>query len=224
MRLGTGTLTEIYLDGSAQLACPPELIPTPGQYLLAHAPAEDAPLAVPLFFYDSAPRGFRLAPQIPAAWTVGTKLALRGPLGRGFTLTAVSRKIALVAFDESLARLHGLMALAFKQSAEVTLVGEFDLKRLPEAAEVQPLKALEEVCGWADFIAIDLARENLNQLGERLGVLKQVSAVSEAQVLIRAPMPCGGVAECGVCAVRIQSHWQMACKDGPVFKWKDLLK
>jgi hypothetical protein len=59
---------------------------------------------------------------------------------------------------------------------------------------------------------------------EMTSKLNQVSAVRDAQVLIHTPMPCAGLAECGVCAVRDRHDWKMACKDGPVFIMKDLLK
>ena len=87
---------------------------------------------------------------------------------------------------------------------------------------VQPLSALEEILQWADFLAVDLVRENLQQLKERLERWKQVLAVRDAQVLIRTPMPCGGIAECGVCAVPASSNWWMACKDGPVFDFLEI--
>ena len=90
--------------------CPPDLIPAPGQYILAHARGSDSPLAVPVFFSDSAPNGFRAAPFLPLAWTPGTQLNLRGPLGHGFSIPAFARKVALIAFDESPARLRGLIS------------------------------------------------------------------------------------------------------------------
>lgn len=224
MHIGTGFITEIHLDGSTQLDCPPNLIPAPGQYLLAHANASDLPLAVPLFFYESATKGFRFAPPLPSSWTIGTRLNLRGPLGHGFSLITSLRKAALIALDNSPVRLQGLISLALKQSTEVVLVSNNTLAGLPELVEVQPIRALEEICKWADFIAVDLARENLDQLKKLLEKLEQVSAVREAQVLIHTSMPCGGVAECGVCAVHVHRDWKMACKDGPVFIWKDLIK
>jgi dihydroorotate dehydrogenase electron transfer subunit len=125
----------------------------------------------------------------------------------------------LIALDDSPARLHGLISIALKQQAEVVLVCDSATNDLPEVVEVQPLRAIEEICKWADFIAVDIARENLNQMKKLLEKLNQLSAVREAQILIHAPMPCGGLAECGVCA--ISSHhpheWRMTCKDGPVF-------
>jgi len=215
---------ETYLDGSARIECPPALIPAPGQYLHAHAPASDLPLPASVFLYDSLPNGFRAAPPLMPAWTIGTRLNLRGPLGHGFDLPVSARKIALVALDSSPARLHGVMSIALEQNLEVVLVGDSTAQGLPEAVEVQPLQALNEVCKWADTIVLDASRENLNQLKEMLGGLERVAAVHDAQILIHTPMPCGALAECGVCAVATQHAWKLICKDGPVFFLKDVIK
>jgi hypothetical protein len=222
MKSAQGQLIEIYLDSRAQILCPPELIPAPGQYLLAHARGSDSPLAVPVFFSDSAPNGFRCAPFLPLSWTPGTKLNLRGPLGHGFSIPSFARKVALVAFDDSPARLRGLINIALKQEAEVVLVSNSVMDDLPEALEIQPLQALNEIYQWADYAALDVARENLNRLGEMLGVKKQAKAPREAQVFIRAPMPCGALAECGACALTIRNEWRMICKDGPVFDFASI--
>jgi hypothetical protein len=224
MHTGTGQLTQMYLDGSAQLDCPANLIPTAGQYLLTHASASDSPLAVPVYFYDSAPKGFRFAPSYPSTWTIGTQLALRGPLGHGFNIPVSARKIALIALDGSVARLHGLIPLALKREMEAVLVCNSSVNGLPEDVEVQPLQAFDEICKWADFIVIDIVRETLNQLKEMTSKLGQVSALREAQVLVHTPMPCGGLAECAVCAIGAHHDWKLACKDGPVFILKDILK
>jgi NAD(P)H-flavin reductase len=217
MKNGQGQLSEIYLDSRAQILCPPNLIPAPGQYILAHARGSDSPLAVPVFFSDSAPNGFCSAPFLPLDWMPGTQLNLRGPLGHGFSIPAFARKVALIAFDDSPARLHGLISIALKQDAEVVLVSGTILADMPEAVEVQPLQVLADIYQWADYAAFDVARENLNQLGEMLGVGQQAKGPREAQVLVRAPMPCGALAECGVCALSIRHEWKMICKDGPVF-------
>jgi hypothetical protein len=95
---------------------------------------------------------------------------------------------------------------------------------LPEIVEIQPLAVFKDVCKWADFIALDVSRENLNGVKELFVGLEQVPAAREAQILIRTSMPCGGLAECGVCAVTVRHDWRMACKDGPVFLLKDIIK
>lgn len=237
MKIGKGQIQEFFLDGSAGIKCPPGLIPAPGQYLLAHAGAldipfaGDSPLPVPLFFSDSAPNGFIAASDFPFSWRPGTALNLRGPIGHGFTLPSSARKAALIAFDDSPARLRGLISIALKQNAEVALVCDSTAKDLPEVVEIQPFEAMLEIIQWADYAAIDVRRENVNQLREMFGESGQVKArreaaalsLSKGQVLVRAPMPCGALAECGVCALRFRHEWKMICKEGPVFAMKDLL-
>lgn len=224
MSTGKGKVLELLLqDGCrhARITCPSNLIPSPGQYLLA-GDGSDAPLSVPLFYTDSAPQGFTAAAPIPEAWHPGLELQLRGPLGRGFSLPASARKVALVAFDDSPVRLNGLIRPALQQGSAVVLVCDRTPQDLPDELEVQPLSALQEIVEWADYLACDVRPEDLNQLREGLGKRNQLPAGREAQVLICTPVPCGGVADCGVCAVNLRSAWKLACKDGPVFDWNEV--
>jgi len=224
MQTGQGQVIELILqDGlrSARLSCSGNLIPAPGQYLLA-GDDSDSLLPVPLFYTDSAPSGFIAAPPLPDSWNPGHKLRLRGPLGRGFLLPASSRRVALAACDDMPARLRGLIRPSLKQNAAVVLVCDSASDSLPDDVEVQPLSALSDVCEWADYLALDIARENLPELKQRPEKLNQIPALREAQILIRTPVPCGGLAECGACAVTLKSNWMMACKDGPVFDWRDI--
>jgi NAD(P)H-flavin reductase len=187
MHTGTGRVVELILADEcryARLSCPEKLIPAPGQYLLA-SDSSDSPLPVPIFHTDSAPQGF--IATAPDKWRPGENLSLRGPLGRGFDLPPFTRKVALVAFDDSPARLRGLIQPALRQDASVVLVCNCNLDHLPDAVEVQPLSALEDILKWADYLAVDVDRENLGQLMEKLGKQNQWSAVSEAQVLIPDP-------------------------------------
>jgi hypothetical protein len=140
----------------------------------------------------------------------------------GHALPVASRRVALLAWDDSPARLLGLLPMALAQGAAVTLICESSPRDLSADVEVHPLAALEEVCQWADFLAADAGRDSLPGLMSRLGAREQAGAKFDAQVLIRTDMPCGALAECGVCAVRFRHSWKMACKDGPVFDLKEL--
>jgi NAD(P)H-flavin reductase len=222
MHTGTGRLVEVILaDGCryGRVACPDNLVPAAGQYLLA-SDGPDAPLPVPIFYTDSAPQGF--ITTVLDRWTPGVRLFLRGPLGRGFSLPLAARKVGLVAFDESPARLRGLIQPALTQNASVVLVSDWNADDLPDEVEAQPLSALEEILKWVDYLAVDVDRDNLPVLRERLNQRNHLSAARDVEVLIRTPMPCGGVADCGVCAVGNRSGWQLACKDGPVFGWSEI--
>ena len=220
MQTGTGQVLELILEDEnryVRVACPSALIPMPGQYLLA-SDGSDAPLPVPLFHTDSTLQGFVAPAPTTASWSPGLRLQLRGPLGRGFVLPPAARKVALVAFDDSPARLRGLIGLALRQDAAVVLVSTSAGDTLPDEVEVQPLSALTDILEWTEYAAMDVGRENLRQLIERIGKWKPL----EAQILVRTPVPCGGIAECGVCAVTLRDEWKLACKDGPVFDWREL--
>lgn len=222
MHTGPGRLVEVILaDGCryGRVACPEKLIPAAGQYLLA-SDASDSPLPVPIFYTDSAPQGFM--GLVPDLWNPGKEISLRGPLGRGFSLPASARKMGLIAFDDFPSRLRGLLQPAFQQNTSVVVVCDHNVDDLPDEVEVQPLSQLDEILAWADFVAVDVARENLTALKQRLEKWNHIPAVRDAQILVRTPLPCGGIAECGVCAVVTKSGWKMACKDGPVFNWREL--
>jgi dihydroorotate dehydrogenase electron transfer subunit len=224
MHNGKGRIVEMLLEDElhlARIACPASLIPAPGQYLLA-SDASDSPLPVPLFHTESASESFTALLSASASWNPGQELFLRGPLGRGFDLPTSARKIALIAADVPLGVLRGLIQPSLKQGAAVVLVSDFASERLSDEVEVQPFSAWPEIMVWADYVALEVARENLIGVKERLGMSKQVSAGLEAEILIRTPVPCGGIAECGVCAVSLKSGRGLACKDGPVFDWSEL--
>ena len=224
MSAGKGQLLELILEDGfryARVTCPPNLVPAPGQYLLA-SDGTDSPLPVPLFYTDSVPQGFIAAAPVTTAWTPGLVLHLRGPLGRGFSLPLAARKVGLVALDDDPSCLKGLIRPSLKQNAAVVLVSGSVPENLPDDVEVQPLSALHDILAWTDYVAFDTARENLHSLRERLGKRNQLAAGLGAQILIRTPIPCGGIAECGVCAVTLSSQWKLACKDGPVFDWGEV--
>jgi hypothetical protein len=224
MHTGKGQVVELILQNGfrhLRISCAANLIPSAGQYVLAGSASND-PLPVPLFYTDSSSEGFITASPVPASWNPGQEISLRGPLGRGFTLPVSARKVALVAFDDSPVRLYGLIARSLKQGAAVVLVCDVDAEGLPDDVEIQPLSALDDVLKWADYTAFDVERENLFGLRERLGGQNQMSLKSEAQVFIHTPVPCGGIAECGVCSVVLKSGWKLACRDGLVFDLREI--
>jgi NAD(P)H-flavin reductase len=228
----------VLLDGKpcARIQCDPSLMPAPGQYLLAYADASDLPsalrssaLAASVFSAKSFADGFLAAPPMPNLWNLGMRLHLRGPLGHGFILPNNARRVALIAFDtqqagasESPIRLLALLDTVLKQEVSIVLVCKTPPDDLPLQIEVQPLNALMDVCNWADYIAIDAACESLPELKKMLGMRSPLTVKNEAQILIRTSMPCGALADCGVCTVESRRGQLLACKDGPVFDLKDL--
>lgn len=215
----------LWLDGSssARIRCPPGLVPLPGQYVLAYEPDSGAVLASALFGCGAAPGGFLAASPIPSTWRPGTRLYLRGPLGHGFGLPPLARRVALVAFHCSSRILVSLLGPALGQDASVVWVSDSIPADLPLQVEAQPLHALLEVCQWADYVAFDLERGELPELKSVLQG-QRTTMKAEAQLLVRAPMPCGALAACGVCAVEAGASSLLACEDGPVFGFRQLMR
>lgn len=223
--IAEGNVAELLLlngSASARIRCPAGIVPAPGQYALAHAAGSEAPLAAVLFLAQSTADGFVAAPPVPAAWQPGTRLFLRGPLGHGFNLPVSARRVALVALQCSPVALLSLLPQAARQEAALTLVGSNIPDDLPLQVEAQPPGSLGEVCAWADYVAFDTSREALAALRELLKE-SRASFKAEAQVLVRTPMPCGALADCGVCTVDVGGKELLACEDGPVFALRQLM-
>jgi NAD(P)H-flavin reductase len=222
-----GKVLEVYLAGgraAARLVCLPKRVPAPGQYLLIHAfDDSDFALATPVFNVGATSDGFLAAAPLPADWHPGTRLSLRGPLGRGFDLPISASRVALAALGGNPVRLLPLLDLALGRDMAVVLLCETQVEDLPSAVEVQPLSALPEVCVWADYLALDLPRSALSGLSNQLGLSGGEAGLPSAQALVDVPMPCGALADCGVCAVEVKRGWKLACKDGPVYELSELL-
>jgi len=217
---GTATVVELILLGgrhAARIACEPSLVPSPGRYVLAHEPASGALLASALFLGGSIADGFIAAAPIPTAWRPGSELNMRGPLGHGFTLPGVARRVALVCSGADPTRLLPVADAALRQGAAVTLVCDDPPDQLPLQLEIQPHSALEDVCAWCDYAAYDVERNALADLLRRLSDLGRAAGPTDSEVLVLTAMPCGGIAECGICSLGPMAGHQLACVDGPVF-------
>jgi len=228
MRTTEGRLRQVQLLGDSATAgwitCPVSTIPSPGRYLLGwDADDAEAPLATPLFAAETGLEGFLAAPPLPPSWALGTRVSLYGPLGRGFDLPSIARRVALAALGNSMARLLPLVHSALAQGAALAIYTDSPWSFLPTAVEIHPLQALPEATAWADYLALDLPAASVPWLRQRLNLGEKAVLPCPAQALVVNEMPCGGLGECGVCALTGQKTWKLACRDGPVFEVKELI-
>ena len=206
---------------TALLSWPGGSLPKAGQYLQAHRPQdEDAPAPVSLFAggwsRDALPADtFTTAPYIPLAWQPGDTLLLRGPLGRGFALPAQARRVALGVLDGYSDVLLPLLEEVFARDGEAALFTAGDFPAFPASVEVSPLQDLPDAFGWADYIALS---GSLEAVAQAQNTLFNLAAKCPVQVLAHTEMPCGGMAQCGVCAlIGKRRKILLPCEDGPVF-------
>lgn len=224
MKVYAARVSALVLDEGDRLAARLEteerISPAPGQYFLVDDGA--AKCAQTIFCAEQEGTSLLALPPLPGMWQPGLSLRLLGPMGSGFALPAPLRRLALAVIEGSPAHLLGLASQANQQSAEVALFAETPLPALPSWLEASPLAALPEALAWADFLAIDLSIDALPRLRPMLDLPAHTGCPCPAQALVRLPMPCGAVAECGACAVPARRGWRLACKDGPVFNLNDL--
>lgn len=200
-----------------QLDLPRASWPRPGQYLLV----DDAVLARPLFRAGDYAQGWLHLPGgLPPTWLPGTSVAVRGPLGKGFALPETVSRLALAALGETAVRLLPLLELA--SEADAVLFSQPPWPEVPARVELYPLSEFPAALGWAEFIALDVPLAEVESLPRRLGLAPEQGLPCPAQVLISAPMPCGGLADCGVCAFPARRGYRLACRHGPVFDWRDV--
>ena len=224
----TAKWVEIFSLGEVRagvLDLPRKAWPKAGQYLPAQSlTSNNAILPTHLFNVSTDPDRLALAP-LPADWQPGERVAFLPPQGRGFTLPQSARRVALCTLNLAPICLLPLMAQALAQDATVTLFcdpqpSQDILHRIPSVVEIAPLGSLADNLNWPDYLAVDLRRESLPQLAE---VLPEEQWPFEAQALVRTVMPCHGVGECGVCAVKTRHGNKLACVDGPVFDLEEVL-
>ncbi len=222
MTFWEGRITERDIYGRLRLTCPPERIPAPGQYLLAWNPGEtDSLLAVPVFLAElAAPeeRAVWLAPATPCTGNPGEKLRLRGPLGNGFRLPPGVRRLAAFVPRRPPWRVLPLIQRVLREGGAVVLFSGADTAHLPlpAALEILPPAAFPETLrAWADYWVADLPLEDAADISSVLG---SPTPPVPGAVLVDTPMPCGGLADCGVCALSINGKTILACKQGPVVK------
>lgn len=227
MATGTAILSEVRLEANGPagyLVCPPNLRPQPGQYLIASSPQMGSALPVTIFPAGLGSDWVYIPAPLPAGWSAGMTLRLRGPMGHGFQLPASARRVALAGLDGSPARLLPLAAQALSQRAALAVYAPSNqpLAELPPEVEVLPLDLLPEATTWADFLALSISLHSIATLRERLGLAPFARLGCPAQVLVLSSMPCGGLGGCGVCSVLTRKGWALACSDGPVFDFTQL--
>lgn len=235
MNYYTGHIIEIQLErykkASALVSLPTRAIPKPGQFLQANQPGQsEEVLATSLF-----PSGISLPVEksedsevlvwgdLPVHWEAGTPLVLRGPIGNGFALPKNLKRLALVALGQSPGRLLPLIPLALDLGAEVALFSGQAIPELPLAVEVRSLSAVQEAGEWADFLAIDCPVDRVEHIPKILGVDEDFPRQVIGQVLLTSPMPCGGLAQCGICTAKLRKKEKLICEYGPVFSLRDLI-
>ena len=207
------------------LDIPRHFWPASGQYLPCQNLSQDYPHLSNQIFKVFGPDDVLCMGPIPARWQPGDLLAVLPPQGKGFMLPPSARRVGLLTLSTSPIYLLPIAAAALAQDAAVSLfcnsIPPLDLlNRVSPRIEVGQISSLLENLDWPDFLAVDI---EFNELKTLSMLFTQADYPFEGQVLIRIPMPCRGLGNCGVCSIKTRNGWRFACVDGPVFSLPEVL-
>lgn len=221
----------------------------PGQFCMVKC-GEDTLLRRPLsihaattsgeldFLYDDKGKGKNWLSQVIA----GSELDIIGPLGNGFEIDKSAKTILLAAGGIGIAPLIFLAEKAVSLGKNVTLLagarcgqGLYPDKLLPEGITVikvvesrengddLPLgKVTDLLSGYldsADQVFACGPRAMLEAISKQLD---NVELARPVQVSLEVRMGCG-LGTCYGCSIKTRRGMQRVCKEGPVFKIKDII-
>jgi NAD(P)H-flavin reductase len=193
----------------------------PGQYFLASSEEVETALPTVLYHFKTNQTGSLFSGLLPNSWLPSMELAIRGPLGNGFTRPVQFRKVALAVIPG--ANITPLLSLAselLQDHMEVALLMDSAPNMLAPEIELLPLNAIQDATSWADtffvITPLELINETVKLFSDRAQLFKPI------EIMVQTSYVCGGMAECGVCSVLTKKGWKLACKAGPVFSMKDL--
>ena len=217
MRVWQGVVREVCLGPfgrGAWIYAPPGAIPAPGQYVMGWAPEDThSPTAEALFPAGYKDGAFLVAAPVPQTWEPGTKIILRGPIGKGYQLPGWVTHLVVAALGQTVERLLPILSEAIEHGCSVVVCTDCTLPNLPAEVEYYPECGLVEILPWANFLMMDLPRSQLSLFRSMFAKM----SLPDGQVLLSTIMPCGGLGECGVCAVQGNRSVKFICKNGPVF-------
>ncbi len=216
----------------------------PGQFVLARCGEGDDPyLRRPLPLFEIGDREIALlvrADEPGRRWLarqpLGQAIDVLGPLGKGFTLSSVTRHLLLVAEGMGIAALGPLAALAGDGLAVTLLAGAptaataLPADLLPPAVEYRLATAdgslgargnvaalLPDVIPWADQVCAAGPPALYRALAEAIARFRLAAEEDFAQVWLLGPVACG-LGTCLACAVPTRRGLALSCREGPVFR------
>ncbi len=211
----------------------------PGQFLMVWVPGVDEiPMSISRIGEISSISVLVIgeATSSLASKENGDKIGIRGPYGRGFSLEGFS-EVAVVGGGSGMAPLLAASKKAKELGARV-----YCFQGARRKGKLAFLKELEEVCdklylatddgsfGYKGNV-VELFKEKFEEVNPEVvlacGPEKMLYSLAllcedlgvEAQISLERIMKCG-VGLCGTCSI----GGMLVCKEGPVFRAKDLLR
>jgi dihydroorotate dehydrogenase electron transfer subunit len=220
----------------------------PGQYVMVRccdAQATDPLLRRP-FFIHTAQREREQSSLLVAARGRGSAwlahqpanatLDILGPIGHGWEVPSTARNLLLIGEGTWLVSLTLLAQMAIEQELTVTLLCQFATASAiypptllspeieyhvttPDSGAKQLVELVGDYLNWADTVFCAVSLTTAQALYSRYERLRHRHS---AQCLVTHPFACAsGV--CLTCAINTRTGLKLVCRDGPVFKFGEVV-
>jgi len=190
----------------------------PGQFLIVYNPEKDDQL-IPIYFTLQLDDIYFTKPKI-TNWEVGDQLIVKGPIGTGFSNHYNFQNLLCISLDQSHGSLNPLIDHCVRIGKNVAyMVDEINLT-LPNSVEIVFPDMLDEHLLWADYVVIEIERDNMEKNRETLK--KILNSDIQTEILIYCPILCSGDSQCMVCSVKTKKGWIRTCQHGTVFNLNEL--
>jgi hypothetical protein len=141
-------------------------------------------------------------------------------MGVGFSPPEASRRWLLVSFGGADRYLRPLVELGLVQGREMAYATDHPTDRLPPAVEV--LSTAEQGLAWADYIAVGLPLDRLDDVQARLDTdAWQPRSLTHDEALVVGSAPCG-MGGCQGCTFQGLGRRHLPCVDGPILRLGDI--
>lgn len=150
------------------------------------------------------------------SWEVGDQLFVRGPIGEGFRPIHNYQNILLFDLESGFQSLNTLMEIGLSTGKNLVYSAKETYFPISPSVEIITTDLTEETLRWADFIALEVHREDLQKNNELLFKIRNLNI--DCDVMVHCPILCSGKSDCMVCGLKTKKGWMKTCQQGQIVK------
>lgn len=189
-----------------------------GQFFLVSNQNKDSKI-MPVYIF-SIDQDVEFSFPTDVRWDIGDVLHFHGPIGSGFSDLSKFSNIFMLSLDPEHHSLKALMDIGIKENKNIAYFAENKDIPIPPTVEILTTDLIAETFEWANYISIEMKREDLPKNYEVLKNIKECAVTCE--LLIYCPILCLGKADCLICSLKTKRGWVKTCQEGQVFNLDNL--
>ena len=189
-----------------------------GHFFLVSTPNSDSKI-MPVYVFSHEQDVYFSFPK-DVRWDIGDFLHFHGPIGRGFCDLSPYSNIFMLSLDTEHNSLNSLIEIGIKENKNISYFIENKGFPVPSTVEIITRDMITETIEWANYIAIEINRENLSKNYDMLKKIRKNAVTCE--LLIYCSILCSGKSDCLICSLKTKHGWIKTCQEGQIFNMDDL--